>query len=252
MSKFVVDLDNPETTELPGFGGHTEPKPKTRVRKVAAIIGISLVVIAVIGAVGGYFYWRSFLDTPQYSLALIIDAARNNDQATIDQLLDSDAVVDDFLPQITSKAVELYGRGQPPQIIARIAEIAAPVLPAVKDRARAELPKAIRQKTETFSSVPFAAMVIGADRYLDISFEGEKALVKSRLPEHSFEVIMQKSGTHWKIVGLRDEKLATNIAQKVGQEIIGLAAKGGRGTSADSLGIKNVNELLRQSEDIFR
>ncbi|MEJ7849058.1 MAG: hypothetical protein WKF92_13320 [Pyrinomonadaceae bacterium] len=252
MSKFVVDINNPSTTEVPGFGGYTERKPKRHAGNVIAIIGISVVGITVIGAFGGYFYWRSFLETPQYSLALIIDAARNNDQAMIDQLVDLDAVVDDFLPQITSKAVELYGRGQPPQIIARVAEIAAPMLPAVKDRARAELPRTIRQKTEKFSSVPFAAMVIGAGRYLDISFEGEKALVKSRLPEHSFEVIMQKSGTRWKIVGLRDEKLATTIAQKIGQEIIGLATNGGRGTSADSLGIKNVNELLRQTEEIFR
>lgn len=252
MSKFVADINNPAATDLPGFGGYADPKPKSRVKKVAEIIGISLVVVALLGAAGGYIYWQNLKDTPQYSLALIIDAARNNDQATIDQLVISDAVVDDFLPQITAKAVELYGRGQPPQVIERIAQIAAPVLPAVKDRARAELPKAIRQKTENFSRVPFAAMVIGADRYLDIAFEGEKALVKSKVPEHSFEVIMQKSGTRWKIVGLRDEKLATNIAQKVGQEIIGLASKGGRGTSADSLGIRNVNELLRQTEDIFK
>ena len=252
MSKFVVDVNNSAVTEAPGFGGYAELNPRRCAGRVVAIIVVSFLAIGLIGVVGGYFYWRSFRDTPQYSLALIIDAARNNDQATIDKLVDSDAVVDDFLPQITSKAVELFGRGQPPEIIARIAQIAAPVLPAVKDRARAELPKAIRQKTETFSSVPFAAMVIGADRYLDISFRSENAIVKSKLPEHSFEVVMQKSGTKWKIVGLRDEKLATNIAQKVGQEIIGLATKGGRGTSADSLGIKNVNELLRQTEDIFR
>ncbi|MBC7901300.1 MAG: hypothetical protein H7070_14745, partial [Saprospiraceae bacterium] len=170
----------------------------------------------------------------------------------IDELVDSDAVVDDFLPQITAKAVELYGRGQPPQVIARIAQIAAPVLPAVKDRARGELPRAIRQKTEKFSNVPFAGMVIGADRYLDITLEGDSALIRSKVAEHSFEVTMRKIGQKWKITGLRDEKLATNIAQKIGQEIIGIAAKGGSQSSADRLGIKNVNELLRQTEDIFK
>jgi len=252
MSKFVVDINNPVSVELPGFGVYAEPKRLSRVKKAIAITGISVAIVALAVAVGGYVYWRSLQDTPQYSLALIIDAARRDDQATIDQLVDSDAVVDDFLPQITAKAVELYGRGQPPQVIARIAQIAAPVLPAVKDRARAELPKAIRQKTEKFSSVPFAALVIGAERYLDITFEGDKAVVTSKLPEHSFEVVMQKSGMRWKIVGLRDEKLATNIAQKIGQEIIGIASKSGRRSSTDSLGIKNVNELLRQTEDIFK
>ena len=48
-----------------------------------------------------------------------------NDQKTIDEVVDTNAVVDDFLPQITGKAVELYGRGLPPEIISRVSQIAA-------------------------------------------------------------------------------------------------------------------------------
>ncbi len=252
MPKFVVDAKDKYRTELPGFGGYAEPKLRSRGKKILTIFGISIILITIIGSISSFFYWRNLSDTPQYSLALLIDAARRDDKVMIDELVDMDAVVDNFLPQITSKAIELYGRGLSPQTIAMMEKIAAPVLPAVKSRARDELPKAIRQKTEKFSNVPFAVMLIGADRYLDITFQGELALVKSKVPEHSFEMTMRKNGQKWKIVGIRDEKLATKIAQKVGQDIIGIASKNSRQSSADLLDIRKINELLKQAEEIFR
>jgi hypothetical protein len=156
-----------------------------------------------------------------------VEAARRDDQAEMDKFVSIDSVVDEFVPQITGKAVELYGRGLPPHTIDRVARVATPVMPALKQRARAQLPNLIRKKTERFESVPFAAMVLGAERYLDIRPDGDSAIIRSRLPEHAFEVRMQRNGSGWKIVGVRDEALATEIAQKVGQEIIAVASNGG-------------------------
>jgi len=124
-------------------------------------------------------------------------------------------------------------------------------MPAVKDRAREELPGAIRQKTATFGDVPFAAMVFGADTYLDIKVEGDTATVRSKVPEHNFEVKMLRTGDRWKIAGLRDEELATRIAQRIGQEIVAIAVNG-TGSKQSRLGVKNINELLRQAEEIFK
>lgn len=224
----------------------------SRSRKI--ILSIAGILIAVIGvaSIGGYLYWQSFRGTPQYSLAMLVDAARRNDQAQVDQFVAIDSVVDDFMPQITGKAVELYGRGLPKQTIDRVAKVATPVMPALKERARTQLPKMIRKKTERFESVPFAAMVIGADRYLDIRPSGDTAVIRSKLPEHSFEVRMQRNGEGWKIVGVRDDALATEIAQKVGQEIIAVASNGGAAAAGDRLGIRNLQTILQQAEEIFR
>lgn len=249
MSKFVVNLQDEPAI---GFGGYAEPRKMSALRKIFAVIGAAMISIVVVAGIAGYFYWQSLKNTPQYSLALMIDAAKRNDQNTVNQLVDTDAVIEDFLPQITSKAVDIYGRGLPRQTIAKVEQIAAPVMPAVKDRAREELPRAIRQKTAEFGNVPFAAMVMGADRYLDIATQGDTAIVKSLLPEHTFEVKMQRSGDKWKIVGLKDEPLATRIAQRIGQEVIAIAENGNAGSKSGTLGIKTVNELLRQAEEIFR
>jgi hypothetical protein len=248
MTKFLDTAEN----DTPGFGGYSEAGRASGSRKI--IVSIAAVLILVIGAgmLGGYLYWRSFENTPQYSLAMLVDAARRHDQAGVDNIVAVDAIVDEFLPQITDKAVELYGRGLPPQTIARVEKVATPVMPALKDRARAQLPTLIRKKTERFERVPFAAMVVGAEQYLDITQNGDTALVRSKLPEHSFEVRMQRNGNGWKIVGVRDEALATEIAERVGQEIIAVATNGGAEKAGDRLGIKNLHTILQQAEEIFR
>jgi hypothetical protein len=226
--------------------------PASRSRKfIVTIVGILLSLVAA-AFVGGYFYWQSFVDSPQYSLAVLVDAARRDDQAMVDQIVAIDLIVDDFMPQITGKAVELYGRGLPPQTIARVARVATPVIPALKQRARAQLPNLIRKKTARFQSVPFAALVLGAERYLDIRPDGDTAIIRSRLPEHAFEVRMQRNGSGWRIIGISDEGLATEIAQKVGQEILAVASNGGADSAGARLGIRNLSKLMEQAEEIFR
>lgn len=215
--------------------------------KIAAVL---LFVGSLVLAVSGILYWQSLKDEPQYSLALLVDAARRDDQSTVAELVDSDAVVDDLMPQIMDKAVELYGRGLPPAVIAKVSAVAAPLMPAVKERAKAELPRLIREKTERFAGVSFVSMVVGANRYLDIKIEGENAVVKSKDPQQSVEVKMKRNGDRWKIVGVRDDKLATQIAQKIGQEIMALASASRSG--GINPGNKNVQELIRKAQEIFK
>lgn len=258
MSKFVIDLREPmpEGSADAGaprvtFKGAAKPVRSRRFRKVLLATTAFLLFAIVIVGVGGYFYWQSLKTTPQYSLALVVDAARRGDQKATNDLVDIDAVVDDFVPQITTKAVEIYGRGLPADTVSRIARLATPLMPALKDRARAELPNVIRNRTEKLQSVPFFALVLGADRYLDIKVDGDTALVKSKMPDRPFEMKMTRSGDRWKIAGVKDDQLATAIAQKVGQEIIAFATKNGVNAAGDKLGIRNLSDILRQAEDIF-
>lgn len=257
MGKHVVEVTRKEDLglELDTFAANAGPMGQKRnrtLKTVAVTAALTVLVIALIGGAATFLYWKHLEGTPQYSLALIVDAAKRNDDATVAELVNIDAVVDDFLPQITEKAVELYGRNLPPATIDRIARIAEPVMPAVKDRAREELPGAIRRKTETFNDVPFAAMVLGADKYLDISVAGDTAKVKSKVPEHNFEVRMIRTGPkQWKIVALHDDDLAARIARRIGQEIVAIAVNGNDSKETLS-GVKGINDLLRRAEEIFK
>lgn len=257
MSKFTVDLSESaqqkdvKNEKVPAFGDYREPARPSKFGKILKVTAIMLVGLLLVAAIGGFFYWRHLKTTPQYSLALLIDAARRDDQSAIDELVDIDAVVNDFLPQVTDKAVELYGRGLPAETIARVAEVAKPVIPAIKERARAEIPQIIRDKTKRFESIPFWAIALGADRFVDISVEGERASVESNVENRPLKLTMKKNGERWQVVGLQDEEIARRIAEKIGQEIIAVAS-GKDKSGGKNLGVDNVQDLIKQAEDILK
>lgn len=259
MSKFVVDINGQEKENAPPnasaphiFENQAAPKKRSVFLKILKFLSIALVLILITGAIGGYFYWRHLRTTPQYSLALLVDAARRDDQKAVDELVDTNAVVDDFMPQITDKAVELYGRGIAPATIQKMAQVAAPLMPSIKQRARAEVPNLIREKTAKFESVPFWAIAVGAGSYLDIIQEGERAFVKSKLAERPLEVALKRNGERWQIVAVKDEVLARRVAEKIGQDLIGAAQKGSVKKAGEQLGVSNLEDVLRRAEEIFK
>lgn len=267
MSKIVVNLEGAreeqETivrgAEKPGFAEAPAvlsekllPKPRGGMKKALMIIGLALGFVLLVCAVGGYLYWQNLKSSPQYSLALLVDAARRNDQKAIDELIDTDAIVDDFMPQVTDKAVELYGRGLPPATILKLTQVAAPLMPSAKQFARKEVPGAIREKTKPFESYPFWAIAVGAGRYIEIVQEGDKAFVKSKIKEHLLELTMKRKGDVWQVVAVRDEALARRIAEKYGQEMISAAKSGSLEKTLKNSGNTSLEDLKKSIEDIFK
>ncbi len=259
MSKIVIDLDEKQTSAAraaaPEFGDYQEPRERSFFFKVLKVFAIVAGFAILVSAITGLFYWRHLKTTPKYSLALLVEAARREDQKLIDELIDTDAVVDDFVPQIIDKAVELYGRGVAPTIVKRASRIAAPFIPMVKKRARAELPNLLRAKTEAFEKIPFWAMVLGADRYLEFEYEGEQVRVTSKIEDRPLDLTMKRNGDKWQIVRFSDEKLARQIAGKIGQEVIALTKQRSK-TSIDNIGrqigIPNLGDIVDKAEDIWR
>ena len=258
MSNFVVNLNEPqqETTQAknvvpPFMENQNVPRNSGVFLKILKIFSVLLIVFLMVGAISGYFYWRSLKTTPQYSLALLVDAARRDDQKTIDELVDTDAVVEDFMPQITDKAVELYGRGLAPATIQKVARIAVPFMPAVKQRARAEVPNLIREKTSRFETIPFWAIAVGAERYLDIINEGDRAFVRSKLQDRPLEVSLKRNGERWQVIAFKDEVLARRIAERIGQDLITGAKNGSLKKAGEQFGVSNLEDALKSAE-IFK
>ena len=257
MSQFVVNLSEPEKEEKKRETPKVEEEkssetlekkePKKR-GGCGRILGISAVLLAVfllIGAAVAYFYWQGVKTTPQYSLALLVDAARRNDQKAIDDLVDTDAVVESFLPQITEKATEMYGKNLPPDKVAKVKDAATPLMPAIKQRARQEVPRVIAEKTDKFVSIPYWAIAIGAGYYLDIKPDGETAIVTSKIPERQFDLTMKRNGDKWRVVGIKDDALAKRIAETIGQELFAISTKEG----LKKAGLENIKKKI---EDIFK
>lgn len=228
------------------------PKKRGLFAKVSGVLAVIFFVFLLGGGIGAFFYWQSVKKTPQYSLALLVDAARRDDKEKVAQIVDTEAVANAFIPQITEKAVELYGRGLPKDKLARVAGIASPLIPAIKDRAREELPKLIVEKTKPIEKVPYWMIALGAERGVDIKINGDTAAVKSKMPDRPLELTMKREGNLWKIVKVTDEPLARRIAEKVGQELIALSSKRTAEEAGKQIGVENMGELLKKVNDIFK
>jgi hypothetical protein len=122
----------------------------------------------------------------------------------------------------------------------------------LKDGAKSELPRVIRERTEKFDYVPFAAIVMGADRYLDITVKGDIAYVKSKVEDRPLELKMMRVGDHWQVVGVRDKDLADKIARTVGQQIIAVASGANIGDASKNLGVNDLQDVLKRAEDLLR
>lgn len=267
MSRFVVDLNNPHDEEkqtivsekqsapdpeTPTLTAVQKPKKRSGCLRILGLTGIVLAIVLVIAGIGSYFYWQSVKKTPAYSLALVVDAARRDDKAQMAQVVDTEAVIDDFMPQVTAKAIELYGRNLPPATITKVTQAATPLLPAVKDRARVELPRVIREKTAPVERVPYWLIALGADRAVDIAVQNDTATVKSKIADRQLDLTMKRDGDHWKIVALKDDVLAQKIAEKIGQDLIAFATKNGVKKAGEEFGVKNADELLKSVQNIFK
>jgi hypothetical protein len=216
--------------------------------KIALIMLASVIVIAGVSVL---VYYQQLKKTPQYSLALLIDAARRDDKDGFNQLIDTDAVVDDFVGQVMDHAVDLYGRGVPQGVIDKVRDLASPILPAIKSQAHDRLAAAIKVRTKRFANVPFFVMVFAADRYLQIDLNGDIATVHSKIEDQPLDIKMKRNGDRWQVVGVKDDQLATDVARSIGQELMDLATAKITDAAANQLGVGNLLNLVRQAENLF-
>jgi hypothetical protein len=246
MSKIIVNLGE-EKQSVPQFGEYRQPKKRSVFKRVLLFLVGFLFISLIIGLIGGFFYWQSVKSSPQYSLALLVEAARNDDNAQIAELIDTEAVIDSFVPQITDKAIELYGRNLPKDLISKAMQIGLPaVKPKIKEIAAKELPKLIREKTKQAEKVPYWMIALGASTALDIKIDGETAIITSKIPDKPLELTMKKNNDKWKVTAVKDENLATKIAQSIGQKILKSANESGIENIGKQLGLENLGDILKQ------
>ncbi len=109
----------------------------------------------------------------------------------------------------------------------------------------------IREKTSKFENIPFWAIAVGAEKYLDIIKEGDRAFVRSKIQDRPLEVTMKRSGERWQVIAVKDEVLARQVAERIGQDLIVGAKNGSLKRAGEQLGVSNLEDALKKVE-IFK
>lgn len=211
-SRIVIDI-NQQQKGRRGGGGR-----KGGVRKVLAFVALIAVAALAVLVVGSYVWWQSYKKSPAYSLALLVDAAQRDDRRTIDELIDSNRVAENFIPQIAGKVYGVEVAPAQAESLRRQVEALAPqIVPGVRDQIRDEIARAVKEAAaSTGGQMPFVLLVLGIPRVAnELKEEGDAASVLFNLNNRPVELTMQRNGTRWKIVAVKNDELAAGIAERV-------------------------------------
>ena len=207
--RFVIDLQQTD-----GTSERTRQK-KRRWPKVLLILVTIAGLMGALSAGGVYFWWQSYRTTPAYSLALLLDASQHNDNSTLEQIIDSDQIVDSLRARITEKTISRYGTTLNSSTRKRIEAMVPALLPRVKTSARPLLTKRVAEVFEKSEPKPFVVLALGIPYLVNITSDGDAAKATAPVGDGKIEFVLRRDGERWKITGINDDTVVERIVDSI-------------------------------------
>ena len=217
-NRIVINLDESQTPAR-------RRKRGTRRGLGRLLLIIAVVLLLLVGGVvgGGYLWWRHYQNSPAYTLAILADAVERNDTATVDGILDTDKVCDDFITQVRQHAggsvastISSVWPTQPNSALLTLS-------PKLKQTVHDEMVKELQRLTEPAKGKPFVLLALVMTRFADIKEEKNVAQVKVDIKDDHLQLTMlpatQPDGARWRITAVQDDKLAKQIADDMTQSL---------------------------------
>jgi len=171
--------------------------------------------VALLAAGGGYFWWQYYQTTPAYSLALLIDAAQRNDLALVEQIVNSDRIVDNLASRIAERTAARYGASLKPAMRKRVEALVPALLPRVKESARPVFAKRVQEMFGRSEPKPFIVLAIGLPYFLEITSEGDEAKVTAPELDHNVELVLRRESERWRIVAINDDVVVERLVDGI-------------------------------------
>ncbi|HYX41745.1 MAG TPA: hypothetical protein VE821_08610, partial [Pyrinomonadaceae bacterium] len=188
---------------------------KSRAAKALAILGIGALVVFLCVTAGAFFWWRHYKTTPAYSLALLVDAAQRNDMDTVDKIVDTDKIVDNFAAKVTEKTVGRYGAALSNSMRKQIESLVPTLLPAIRQSVRDGIAERVKEISENAKQKPFIIVAMALPYFVNIAENGDTAEATVIIHDSRVEGEMQRDGQAWKLVAVQDDALLQRIVDQV-------------------------------------
>jgi hypothetical protein len=213
-SRIVIDVARAQGEARKGKGFRA-----SRVGRYLSLTALIVGGVILVLLVAGYAWWRGFERSPAYSLALLIDAAQRDDARAVDSLINSDEIAKGFIPQVIDK---LAGAGTPltPQARAQLSNVLPQLLPRVRETMRDEVARGIKGLSNGDASrAPFFVKALGVRGLADVKEQGDTAAVAVKREGRALDLTMKRDGDRWRVVTVRDDQLASDIAARLASSI---------------------------------
>jgi hypothetical protein len=213
--RIVINLDGPKTDGA---------KPGRRWRRVLGILAVLVLVGVVAVAVGGFLWWRHYQSTPDYTLGLILDAARRNDLAEYQKRFDDEEIAKNMTAVVSQKTSERYGytgNSTAQQVI----DNALPSLsPAVKQTIHDELLLVMKNFAAAPEQRSFIPLVTAASTFMTVTKEGDTAKATGRINGHRIELTMRPDADRWKVTAVDDDLIVQRVVDTVMKGLPGMGS----------------------------
>ncbi|HYY41793.1 MAG TPA: hypothetical protein VE775_03610 [Pyrinomonadaceae bacterium] len=231
-SRIVVNVDDVQpaaTTSKRKPPGRRRPaRPRSRNPRLLVPVGI-IAAVFIASLLGGYFWWQSYKAKPAYSLALLLDAARRDDQTAFDALVDVDAVSRSLVPQVAAQ-VRAPGTTPIPLAVRRQIEANAQVLlPGARDQIRAALMQHVKDVLVRSGTADdyFLTLALAVPRVVEIKpgLDGQERDVAATASLNvngrpvelglraNDEASNRSSDARWRVVSVKSDELAARVAE---------------------------------------
>ncbi|MBD0327321.1 MAG: DUF2939 domain-containing protein, partial [Pyrinomonadaceae bacterium] len=211
-SRIVVQLDRARQM------AHV-PQKGSRGARVLLIVLLVMAALLLGLAIGFFFWWRSYKTGPAYSLALLVDAAQRGDTAGIDEIVDTNKVVENFAPQVTEQAVGRLGTALTPAVRKQIESLVPKLLPRVQQTVHDEVIQKVKEIGARAEGKPFFLIALGIPYVVDITEDVDTAKAVATHNDRTIELTLQRNAERWKVVGVKDEALAKRVVDSIAKDL---------------------------------
>ncbi len=229
-SRIIINIDEPQAAAKKGSAPQRKQAHRARANRRRMVVPLAVIAVVLLALLSGaYFWWQSYKAQPAYSLALVLDAARRNDQTAFDALVDVDSVSRSLVPQVTAQLHAASAPQIPPPVRRQIEANAAVLLPGAREQLRATLLEQIKLALVRSGAADksFLLLALGVARGAEVKpgldgADSDMAAtatmnVNSRPVElglrASDEASNRSSHTRWRIVRVKSDELAARVAE---------------------------------------
>jgi hypothetical protein len=214
-SRIVIDVDRARAE-----GAQKGRRRLGRAGRLLSVAGLVVAGVLLVLLVGCYAWWQSYKKSPAYSLALLVDAAQHDDVQAVESLIDADQIAQGFVPQVIDN---LAGANSAltPQARASLSTALPVLLPRVRETMRDEIAREVKgfSKDDAASRLPFFVKALGVRQATSVTERGDAATVGLKAGDRPVELSMRREGDLWKVVTVKDERLAGEIATRLSSSL---------------------------------
>jgi hypothetical protein len=174
-----------------------------------------LVIVALVACFAGWQYYKT---TPSYALALVIDAAQQNDRAAFDRVVNLDRVIDNFIAQNAPDSATGVTT-MVTSVRMQLQSLAPETSAALKESVKEEIRNRIRELAGPASARPFLVTALAMPFVTEIDKTGDSAKVRMNRAAEVELTMERPAGSNWQVTSLQDPALARRVVSGIVKQL---------------------------------